>query len=145
MNRIITILVMLVGLGIGAGGMYAMERVRHAGPAAPKPVAEELPTVPFALEERTVNLADYPNSHYLRTVVVVEIAGAGKVEELAKDRLPRLMDRMLDVLSREHYNDLLYPPGKKQLKEKLSAAFDEEVADKGLKVKRVLFTEFVME
>ncbi len=144
MNRIVVIIMFLVALSLGAGGMYAMERFRaHA--AAPKPAVDDQPTVPVALEERTVNLADYPNSHYLRTVVVAEIAGSGKVEDMAKERFARLMDRLIDVLSREHYNDLLYPPGKKQLKEKLRSAFEEEVTDKGLKVKNVLFTEFVME
>jgi flagellar basal body-associated protein FliL len=139
------IIMMVVAIIIGAGGMYATERFRNKGAEPKKPEVENLPVHPVALEERTVNLADYPNSHYLRTTVVAEVAGEGEMEELMKERMPRFMDRLIDVLSREHYNDLLYPPGKKALKEKLRHAFEEEVADKGLKVKGVLFTEFVME
>jgi flagellar basal body-associated protein FliL len=157
MKKIILIVgIVLAALGAGAGGMLFMQ-AKNAGAqpaAAAETAAEEAPpekTHRIALEERTLNLADTEEAHFLKIVPILEVVGGeeGGGEEAAKEAEKELsaplMDALIEVVGRSSYTTLLTPDGKKKLKADLVAAFDKRLKPLKMSVHEVLFADFVME
>lgn len=103
------------------------------------------PGTMFSMGELIVNLADTNEIHYLKTDIVLEIAGTinskSETEEAAL-KAP-LRDAIIGILSSKRFAELNCPDGKERLKTEL-----QEVCDNCLKPARVLnvyFSEFAMQ
>lgn len=138
------IIVLIVGLGAGAGGAFFMLKgsAAHGEVTQEKKKAPKVPPQLVELEEKTVNLVD---SHYLKAAVSLELVGEGKAEEFMKEHKPVLLDCMLDIMSRQSYSQLLKPDGRKKLKAVLVEGLNKRLEESGWEVEDVLFTDFVME
>jgi flagellar FliL protein len=167
-----TVAFVLVGLLIGAGGLFAAvqfnvlpigkaaaEETAKKPEPAKKPEAEHGTMVP--LRERIVNLSDPGILRYLKTTIVIEVtdpnAGKGggggehgaapkKGEEMPVDLRPKsamIEDSVTSLLSAKTAGELMTVQGKNALKQELKT-----VLNKGLKEDRVLavyFTDFVIQ
>jgi flagellar basal body-associated protein FliL len=140
MNKIVIIVLLVVGVGLGAGGALFL-KLPKGGHAAEK----EPPTHMLSLEERTINLADKGESHYLKLSLALEMMGKGSIEEFAEEKKPLLMDRMISVVSSYRYETLLVAEGKEKLKKDMVEALNKDLEKHGWTVKEVLFSDFVME
>jgi flagellar basal body-associated protein FliL len=137
-------LVLMAVAGAGVGGMLfaksgGASAATHGEPGA-EAAAER--TRRFQLEERTLNLADEDESHYLKIALVLQLAGPEPRKD-APDPMPLLMDALIDQAGRSTYVQLLTPEGKQDLKKRLAEAFGERLAP--AQVRDVLFLDFVME
>ena len=152
---VLIVIILVVAAGAGAGGMMFMQSksagAQPAGAADAKAEAsgEAEKTHRIALEERTLNLSDAEEPHFLKIVPVLEVVGGSdaeeEVKEADKELAAPLMDALIDVVSRSSYNDLLTADGKKKLKTDLIAAFNRRLERHGMIVREVLFADFVME
>lgn len=144
MNKAIVIIIaMLFALALGAGSVIFL--LKNPMKAVAIDTKRDEPTQNLPLDERTVNLADRPDAHFLRLTSVLVVSGDGDIDKASKDLTPQLMDKLIEVLSKEHYEVLLTPEGKESLKKKLTEGFNDALKDKGWTVHDVLFTDFVME
>lgn len=129
-KKLLIIIVAAVVLlaGGGAGG-YFMFFKKSSAPPAPKP------GIVVPLESITINLAD---SHYLKLKISLQLTS--KVAE--KIDGSKALDIAIDLFSNRAVAELSSNNErnrmKKELKEKVVKAFEEEVMD-------VYFTEFVMQ
>ncbi|HEY3417319.1 MAG TPA: flagellar basal body-associated FliL family protein [Armatimonadota bacterium] len=144
MKRVLVILLLgLVLGGVGAGVFLMRGKLPQVQGSTAKPKKEK--TELITLEERVVNLADKPSSHYLKINVAIEVAGSGDVKKVSEEKTPLLMDRLIGVLSQYSYATLLVPEGKAKAKDELVKAFKQCLEDSDWEAKEVLFTNFVME
>ena len=103
-----------------------------------------------ALGEFVVNLADTGQIRYLKTDIVIAVAGklkaegGGKGEGEGKAPAP-IRDAVISVLSSRTFSDLVKPKGRKKLKEDLIAAVNKQIKEQKAEVKEVFFNEFAMQ
>jgi flagellar FliL protein len=158
---IIPVLLVVVGLVVGAGGAFGATRLLAADSAGseevPKAAAKPV-GIQYQTKERIVNLADTGLMRYLKTTVVLEIAQPqlkkvpkGEAykkaqEELAlelKGEAAAIDDLISAILSAKTSSQLLAPDGRKALKEeiktKVNALLHEE------RVLDVYFTDFIVQ
>jgi len=96
----------------------------------------------YNLESMIVNLADTESPRYLKIKIDLE-SDASKPEEEFNKRLPQLKDAILTLLTSKTYSDISEPDGKLKLKEEIALKANE-LFEK-FKVKKVYFTEFVVQ
>ncbi len=150
MKPIFAIVMVLVAVIAGAGSaFFVVKSTKGVKPAeAATEHQAEGPTIHVPLDERTVNLADSTTTRYLRLTLVVVVTGKAEGEKLPKaleEKKALLLDRMIAVVSKHTFKDLLSTEGKATLKEELLKAFDEALKGTEYQAKEVLFTDFVME
>lgn len=96
----------------------------------------------YDLDPFLVNLADTDSSRYLKIRINIE-SGEPKENEGIKERLPRLRDAILSLLSSKTYREIYESEGKKKLKEEIIQRANQSLT--GFQVKDVYFTEFVIQ
>jgi flagellar basal body-associated protein FliL len=130
-----------------AGGAPPLLRLRSRKPKPPQARKRETTTVD--LGEFLVNLADKGESRYLKTEIVIEVSGAGRLGagrhggEGSDPSLARARDAALSVLCSHTYDDLMGEQGRDLLREELAARIAQELP--GSTVHEVLFSSFVMQ
>lgn len=144
---IVLALVVLGGGGAGAYFFYFKAPPAEAGaeePAEEEPAEAEgggiVPLEPFV-----VNLADAGTGNFLRVtvgLVVPDEEVAKEVEENALDTA-KIRSSILELLAQQSADVLATPEGKEELKVAIAETATEAVHH--LKVKDVLFTEFVIQ
>ncbi|HEY5255066.1 MAG TPA: flagellar basal body-associated FliL family protein [Acidobacteriaceae bacterium] len=110
----------------------------------------DVPTHLLALDPLLVNLADEGDSSYLKLSITLQvedsIATKGSKAESGKggeDAVAAVRDTALTVLGQQTANSLLAPDGKERLKAELLKALNAR--NPGLKVKKILFTDFLVQ
>jgi len=112
---------------------------------APKEEKEKAPAKQgfiYDLDPFLVNLADTDPSRYLKIRINIE-SHEVKENEGVRERLPRLRDAILTLLSSKTYKEIYDSEGKKRLKEEIVQRATQSLA--GFQVKAVYFTEFVIQ
>ncbi len=156
--KLIIILVVAIAV-LGGGGFFAW-KFFLAEPEKP-PVAEEekaaaegggeqkakedesKPGAILSLEPFIVNLADAEGKRYLKLSLAVD----ARNEELKKeveDRMPRIRDSILLLLTSKSYADIATMAGKIRLRNEVLQIINRALAGKG-SVHAVYFTEFVVQ
>ncbi len=133
-------LVLMVLLVAGVG-VFALNGKGHKKSAAHQ---EKKPTATMALGEFVVNLADTGEIRYLKTDVVLAIAGeagGGGHGESAPD--PAVRDAVIGVLSSKRFRELAQPGGKEQLKKDIIKAVSGRIEK--AEVLDVYFNDFAMQ
>jgi flagellar protein FliL len=96
----------------------------------------------YSLDPLIVNLADTDPSRYLKIRIDIESL-EGKENKEITDRMPRLRDAILTLLSIKTYRDIYESEGKKKLKEEIIERVNQSWG--GFQAKAVYFTEFVIQ
>jgi flagellar protein FliL len=122
-------------------GQLDLFGMKTASKPKEKPVHEAHGHV-YTMEPQVVNLADRDQQRYLKVKIEMESSEAKPSEEFAK-RAPQLKDLSLAVLSSKTYRDLFDAEGKTKLKEELLGKINGQL--NGFKIKRLYFTEFVIQ
>lgn len=159
---VIVIAVGAVVLGLG-GAILVFKMMSHpsqeaaapaptqesAGPAhgggheAPKATpAATGPGAIFDLEPFIVNLADTPETHYLKLTVKLEMENEAMKDDVTK-RVPQMRDAILILLSSKDTTTLRSTQGKFQLKEELTARVNAVLPKGG--IRSAYFTDFVVQ
>ncbi|HKA91051.1 MAG TPA: flagellar basal body-associated FliL family protein [Haliangiales bacterium] len=138
------LLVLLVALNLGATGFVAYKSLKpahvvvEAAPAAPK---EETGVV-VALDPFVVNLNEPGSSRYLKATFEVEVSGKPAADELERQKRG-VRDDVLRYLSGLTVADTAGEANKAKIQESVSGRIDKQLG--GGKVKRLFFTEFVVQ
>lgn len=110
----------------------------------------EVATHLVALDPLLVNLADEGESTYVRLSITLQVedAGAAKESKAASNKsgddvIATARDTALTVLGQQTANGLLAADGKERLKAELLKALNQQTP--GLKVKKILFTDFLVQ
>jgi flagellar basal body-associated protein FliL len=143
-GMIIIIVVVAVVAGIGSSFVFSRSLGKGGG-GKPAQAAEKLPVQVLSLDERTVNLADTQDPHFLRITIALELEGKGELEKAAEEFKPKLLDCLISIASKHTFNSLISTEGKEKLKKELHEGYTEKMKDTGWNVREVLFTDFVME
>jgi flagellar FliL protein len=135
---------LLVVLNLGATGFVAFKTLKP-----PHVVVEQTPAAPkdesgvvAALEPFVVNLNEVGSSRYLKASFEVEVAGKGAADELEHQKRA-VRDDVLRYLSGLTVQDTQGETGKSKIQEAIIARIDKQLG--GGKVKRLFFTEFVVQ
>ena len=110
---------------------------------------KHVPTVEMPLGEFVVNLADTGTVRYLKTDVVLSVAGemksegGGHGEEEASGPNAKIRDAVIEVLSSKHFEELVKPDGKDVLKKDIIESVNKRLD--GAEVVEVYFNEFAMQ
>ena len=115
------------------------------GGEASRKEAEKTPAKPgfiYSLDPFVVNLADADASRYLKVRMEIESL-EGKESKEITDRMPRLRDAILTLLSSKTYKEIYEPEGKKRLKEEIIQRANQLWV--GSQARAVYFTEFVIQ
>ncbi len=150
-KRLILIAGILLFVIAGAGSVFSLapgllKKVPFLG--AGEASKEEKKMVPakqghiYSLDPFVVNLADTDFSRYLKIRIDIESL-EGKENKEITDRMPRLRDAILTLLSSKTYRDIYELEGKKKLKEEIIERANQSWA--GSQAKAVYFTEFVIQ
>lgn len=112
--------------------------------------AVEVHTHLLALGPLLVNLADQGENTYLRLSITLQVEDPAATKDSkatsrksGEDEVAALRDTALTVLGQQTANNLLEPSGKEDLKAELLTALNDH--DPDLKVKKILFTEFLVQ
>ena len=96
----------------------------------------------FDLDPFIVNLADVPESRYLKLTVKLELDRPEIAAELST-RIPQVRDTILILLSSKDTAGLRNPQGKFQLRDELTQRVNALLPKSG--VRSAYFTEFVVQ
>lgn len=112
--------------------------------------AVEVHTHLLALGPLLVNLADQGESTYLRLSITLQVEDPTEAKgskaassKSGDDEIAAVRDTALTVLGQQTADSLLEPTGKEDLKAELLKALNQH--DPDLKVKKILFTEFLVQ
>jgi len=135
-------LVLLV-LNLGATGFVAYKSLKpaHVVEAAPPPPKDETGVV-VPLDAFVVNLNEPGSSRYLKATFELELAGKAAVEELDHQKRA-VRDEILRYLSGLSVEDTQGEAAKTKIQDNITSRVDKVLG--GAKVKRVFFTEFVVQ
>ena len=151
MKGLIVILGIFLFVAAGAGSVLLLAPNLLKGlpflgaKEAPKEGKEKAPVKQgfiYDLDPFLVNLADTDPSRYLKIRINIE-SHEVKENEGVRERLPRLRDAILTLLSSKTYKEIYDSEGKKKLKEEIVQRATQSLA--GFQVKAVYFTEFVIQ
>jgi flagellar FliL protein len=167
---ILPVILVVLGLAVGAGGAFAASRFVGGGAAVAGKAAhgddDELDKKPaqrhgimLPLKERIVNLADPGNMRYLKATIVLELYEPGqkgelpkgeeykkKQDELAKELRPQnyqIEDEITAVLTAKTTADLMGAEGKQKLKDELKERLSKVIHE--YRVLNVLFTDLIIQ
>ncbi|HCE11016.1 MAG TPA: flagellar basal body-associated protein FliL [Oxalobacteraceae bacterium] len=148
-KRIVMALVVLTVIGAGgAGGWYyfgGQDATTPGAAADAKPVVAK-PPVFVILDPFTVNLQIETSDQFLQVAMTLQVADQGQ-EDLIKQYMPQVRDRLLLLLSSKKASDILTIPGKKKLSEDIIAEVNRPFTPKASPqgVTGVFFTSFVIQ
>lgn len=118
-----------------AAAPHAKEESKgHGNVAAPGTI--------FDLDPFIVNLADVPESRYLKLTVKLELDRSDVASELSA-RIPQVRDTILILLSSKDTASLRSPQGKFQLRDELTQRVNAVLPKAG--IRSAYFTEFVVQ
>jgi flagellar FliL protein len=131
--------VIVIG-GCIAGGFFYF---KHAGSGKEHQKSEKASTgMMWAMDPFIVNLADNSSERYLKVAMQFEVAG--QKDPKALDELkPKLRDSILDILTAKSSGELMDINGKQRLRDDIVIKLNSLLSTG--KVKRVYFTEFVIQ
>ncbi len=155
------LLLIVVGLAVGAAGMFGASKAfgsagagNHGVQAPASPVG-----ILYLAKERVVNLADSGALRYIKIALALEIEDPSlkgalprgdeyrrRQEELAKELrpfTPLLDDQITTVLAAKTVSQLTTPDGKEQLRQELLEQFNKVLPEH--RVLNVYYTEFVIQ
>ncbi|WP_447977066.1 flagellar basal body-associated FliL family protein [Candidatus Nitrospira bockiana] len=154
---IIAVVTLLLGLGAAlvfvklTGKEHVESSPKEAKAAAPEKHAEATtkvvgaagpPGAIYDLDPFIVNLADAPESRYLKITVKLELDRPEVSGELA-GRVPHVRDAVLILLTSKEASALRSPQGKFQLREEITERVNALLPKGG--VRSAYFTEFVVQ
>lgn len=148
-NKMLMMVVVAIILAAGVAAAAYFLGTSQSG-ATPAPVGSEVsagtgknavigPMVD--IEPFIVNILDDDGTRYLKAAMTLEVEGAG-TEEINK-RMPQLRDAVLLVAGNKTYDELRDLQGKLQLRAEMLGRINEIL--KNTRVKRIYFTEFVVQ
>jgi flagellar protein FliL len=143
------IIILIVGLLALAIAGVAFMKVKSSGGKGAKPEKVAVETTEMGLGEFVVTLADSSQIRYVKTDIVLEVAGPLPTGEggghggEAKAPAP-IRDAVIDVLSSRTLAQLNQPHGRDELKKLLIKSINARL-EKGTEVKEVFFNEFAMQ
>ncbi len=156
----IVVLIALMALVLGIGGGVALTKLSgsksvaeqsaggipsgaetHAA-AKPSSASNRAPGVIYDLDPFIVNLADSPESRYLKLTLKLELDRPGIAEDLTP-RLPLVRDAILTLLSSKEAAGLKTAREKLQLHEEIAQRINSVLPQQG--VRSVYFTEFLVQ
>lgn len=156
MKRILLFVAPILLVGIALGVAWQMKLVSFG---APQTAPTEDGTIPYAMPERVVNLADNTSFRYLKIQVTLEFADPNhRPGELKGDALtqqettlsqnltpydPEIQDFMITTLTSQTATDLLTTEGKEALRKQILDGLRTRIPSPTLKA--VYFTEFVIQ
>jgi flagellar FliL protein len=160
----LVIIIVAAAVVLGLGGAIVVFKMMSHPPqeaAAPAPAQETAapahggghdtakataasagPGAIFDLEPFIVNLADNPETRYLKLTVKLEMENEAMKEEVTK-RVPQVRDAILILLSSKDTMTLRSTQGKFQLKEELTARVNAVLPKGG--IRSAYFTDFVVQ
>lgn len=111
----------------GAATVQRPEKPREIGPT-------------LKLSSLVINLNEAPGSHFIKTVIVLEVAKEEYLEEI-KSRTAPLTDIVILTLGEQRLSDLRNPAYKDRLKEDLLLRMNRRL--QATKIRQVYFDEFL--
>ena len=146
-KRIVMALVGLLVLGAAGGGAwYAFGNQEGATPAEAKAEPAK-PPVFVILDQFTVNLlTEGAAEQFLQVAITLQVTDQSQ-EDLIKQYMPHVRNRLLLLLSSKRASEVLTVEGKKKLSEEIIAQAKQPYTPKAapLGVTGVLFTSFVVQ
>jgi flagellar FliL protein len=147
MRGVVTISVLLVGIGLGV--WWGVARPREMSSANPERSESTRAVLP--LESFTVNLADAEDGRFLRATLALGVdgklptiaKGETKPVETTEVSMATIRDSILTVLATCTSEQLLTPVGKAKLKADLLNSLNRDVPE--LRAREVYFTEFLVQ
>lgn len=149
------VLIVLVALILGVGGGVAVIKLSGSKSAADQSAEAREPSAPKAasaskstpgmiydLDPFIVNLADSPESRYLKLTIKLELDRPEISQELAP-RIPQVRDTILILLSSKEAASLKTAQGKFQLRDEITQRVNAVLPHQG--VRSAYFTEFVVQ
>jgi len=142
-------LLIIIGLAVVVVAGVAVVTVTGGRAKGAKTEKGHTQTAEMNLGQFVVTLADSPQVRYLKTDIVLEVAGklpeghGGGHGGEAKAPAP-IRDAVIEVLSSKTLAQLNRPGGRETLKESLILCINNRL-DKGTQVKNVFFNEFAMQ
>ena len=148
-KRLVIALLVLLVLGAAAGGGWHFfadqESATPASAAESKPVAPK-PPVFVMLDQFTVNLQTETTDQFLQVAMTLQVTDQSQ-EDLIKQYMPQVRNRLLLLLSSKKASEILTIEGKKKLSEEIitqvKLPFTPKAAPQG--VTGVFFTSFVIQ
>lgn len=143
---IIAIAAVLIVLLLAGAGVFVM---KSRGTKHGKDEKVKGPISTMALGEFVVNLADTGEVRYLKTNVVLELAGeapgggGGHGGGGGEGANAPVRDAIIQVMSSKRFSELVTPAGKDQLKADMIAAVNKRLEH--AEVTNVYFSEFAMQ
>jgi flagellar FliL protein len=147
-KRIVIALVVLFVLGAGGGSAWYFLGDQEGKPATAdesKPVAPKPPLF-VILDQFTVNLQTETSDQFLQVSMTLQVTDQSQ-EDIIKQYMPQVRNRLLLLLSSKKASDILSIDGKKKLSEEIitqvKLPFTPKAAPQG--VTGVFFTSFVIQ
>ncbi len=147
--KMIRILIPIVGVLIAgaAGGMLA-GKVFGSNKGNPKEKTSHTETkhevkATHELSEFIVNLADKNPPHFAKVTIALGLNEPIHNEEEMKKHEPPIRDAVLELLTAKHYEELLAPEGKAELKKQILKRVQDIIGEE--KVSEIYFTNFAMQ
>ena len=143
-SKLKLIIIAVVGLLIGAGGIYGYSKYNKGKKEKAETLKTEKVSIVCPLNSFVVNLLDKQGvgKRYLKVTMQLEV---GKEEEklLIENHNPQIRDTVLLLLSSQSLKEINTMEGKLELKQALLSRMNQILGD-GL-VRRIYFTEFVVQ
>lgn len=147
------ILFLLLAAGLAGGGLYGYTHYLNgelpaglselvAGKEKPVPVALQAPSVMYALKPLMVNLAESRGSKVLKVSVAFELSSPDLSAEL-DEKLQKVTDSILVLLSSKTFDDVYSVEGKFRLKDEITMRVNRFLLMGH--VRDAYFTEFVIQ
>ncbi len=147
------ILFLLLAAGLAGGGLYGYTHYLNgelpaglselvAGKEKPVPVAMQVPSVMYALKPLMVNLAESRGSKVLKVSVAFELSSPDLSAEL-DEKLQKVTDSILVLLSSKTFDDVYSVEGKFRLKDEITMRVNRFLLMGH--VRDAYFTEFVIQ
>lgn len=147
------LLFLLLAAGLAGGGLYGYTHYLNgelpaglselvAGKEKPVPVALQAPSVMYALKPLMVNLAESRGSKVLKVSVAFELSSPDLSAEL-DEKLQKVTDSILVLLSSKTFDDVYSVEGKFRLKDEITMRVNRFLLMGH--VRDAYFTEFVIQ
>ena len=146
---IAVVVVLLLVAGIGATLFFtgAFSKKGGTGANAAHATEKKHPPIYFSIQPAmVVNFQNPTQARYLQVAIDV-MARDPKVIEEVKTNMPAIRNRLIILLSAQHYKEISTPDGKQKLRKAVLDSINAVLKESGAsgKVEQVYFTNFVMQ
>ncbi|WP_455385728.1 flagellar basal body-associated FliL family protein [Acidihalobacter prosperus] len=146
---IAVVVVLLLVAGIGATLFFtgAFSKKGGTGANAAHAVETKHPPIYFSIQPAmVVNFQNPTQARYLQVAIDV-MARDPKVIEEVKTNMPAIRNRLIILLSAQHYDEISTPDGKQKLRKEVLDSINAVLKESGAsgKIEQVYFTNFVMQ